>query len=154
MRSKLTWLTGIVAGLVLVAAGLVATNPAPRVPAWAAHDPATSAQPYVVKLHATWCPICIATKGAWAEMQRAYAGNVRFVVFDFTDRESTEATRRRASALGLDAVFAEYEGETGTVLVLDGASKEVRQSLHGLRSAADYGAAIDRARTTALPQPR
>jgi thiol-disulfide isomerase/thioredoxin len=134
-------LAAVAAGLI---AGLVAANPAPRVPA----DPsgaAASFAPYVVKLHARWCPVCMATKGQWAEVQQAYAGRVRFAVFDFTTEATTARSRVEAAALGLGAVFDDYVGETGTVLVLDGVTKDVRDALHGTRAAKDYRAAIDAA---------
>ncbi len=134
---------GVVAFVIGAGAFLTMTNSAPRVPAISDADPPTSRQPYVIKLHSRWCPICMATKGAWATVQSAYTGKVRFVIFDFTDHETTEASRTRAKQLGLEPVFDVYEGETGTVLVLDGMSKEVRQALQGIRSQADYRAAID-----------
>ena len=128
--------------LAAAAAVLIALNPAPKVPAISAGD-VVSSQPYVIKLHARWCLICMTTKGAWAAVQEAYAGRVRFVVFDFTSDATTEASRVEAVRLGLGTVFEEYRPETGTVLVIDGVSKEVRHALHGHRQAADYRAAID-----------
>ena len=128
--------------LTAAAAILIALNPAPRVPAISTGDGASS-QPYVIKLHARWCLICMTTKGAWAAVQDAYAGKVRFVVFDFTSDATTEASRIEAGRVGLGTVFEEYGPETGTVLVLDGVSKEVRHALHGHRQAADYRAVID-----------
>jgi thiol-disulfide isomerase/thioredoxin len=128
--------------LAAAAAGLIALNPAPKVPAISAGDIASS-QPYVIKLHARWCLICMTTKGAWAAVQQDYAGKVRFVVFDFTSDATTEASRVEAARLALTTVYEEYGPETGTVLVVDGVSKEVRHALHGHRQAADYRAAID-----------
>jgi hypothetical protein len=128
---------GLVAGLV---AWLLVTNPAPGVPD---SGDVPSAAPFVVKLHARWCAICMATKGAWAEIQQAYTGKVRFVVFDFTSETTTATSRRHAARLGLETAFDEYEGETGTVLVLDGTTRDVRHSLHGHRDSAQYRAAID-----------
>jgi thiol-disulfide isomerase/thioredoxin len=139
----------VVAAAAGLAAWLVVANPAPRVPA----DPsgaAASSAPYVVKLHARWCPVCMTTKGQWAEVQQAYAGRVRFAVFDFTTEETTARSRVEAVALGLGAVFDEYVGETGTVLVLDGATHDVRDAIHGTRAVEDYRTAID----VALAQAR
>ena len=119
---------------------LMVLNPAPEVPE---SGDVVGTLPYVVKLHARWCPICMTTRDAWATVQNAYVGRVRFVVFDFTSASTTEASRAQARRLGLDAVFDEYEGETGTVLVLDGESRAVRHALHGRRDAAEYRAAID-----------
>jgi hypothetical protein len=140
---SIRWLRAglVVAGLVAGAvAWLLVTNPAPVVPDSGDVPPAA---PVVVKLHARWCAICMATKGAWTEVQQAYAGRVRFVVFDFTSDTTTEVSRGQAARLGLEAVFNEYVGETGTVLVLDGTTRDVRHSLHGHRDSAQYRAAID-----------
>jgi hypothetical protein len=92
------------------------------------------------------------TKDAWTSLEHAYAGRVRLVVFDFTTTASTEASRVEARRLGLETVFDEYVGETGTVLVLDGASKTVRDALHGRRNPREYEAAIDKA-LAARPPP-
>jgi hypothetical protein len=138
-------LSAAILGALLGGAGaiLIVTNPPPEVSVSA--DLGEPPLPYVVKLHARWCPICMATKGAWASVQSAYAGRVKFAVFDFTSAGTTEASRDQARRLGLEAVFDEYEGETGTVLVLDRTSGEVRQALHGLRNQGEYRAAIDAA---------
>jgi hypothetical protein len=130
--------TGVAAAAVAV---LIITNPAPEVPSTEAVS--AEAAPYVIKLHARWCPICMVTRGAWATVQDAYAGRVRFVVFDFTSDATTETSRAEAVRLGLEDVFDDYVGETGTVLVLDGASREVLHSLHGHHDEAEYRAAID-----------
>jgi hypothetical protein len=142
---KKRWVVVLLSAVGLLAAAaaiLIALNPAPKVPPVSAGDLASS-QPYVIKLHARWCLICMTTKGAWAAVQQDYAEKVRFVVFDFTSDATTEASRVEAGRLGLGTVFEEYGGETGTVLVLDGVSKEVRHALHGHRQAADYRTAID-----------
>ena len=128
---------GLLGGVVAI---LLATNPAPHVPVIS--DVGGSTQPYVVKLHARWCPVCMATKDEWAAVQDAYTGRVRFVVFDFTSAATTDASRAEARRLGLDAVFDEYSGATGTVLVLDGA-KAIKHSLQGVLDQSKYRAAID-----------
>jgi len=45
--------------------------------------------------------------------------------------------------LGLERVFDENAGWTGTILVVDGRTREVTTSLHGDRDFAPYRAAID-----------
>jgi hypothetical protein len=133
----------VVVGLAASIAVALVTNPAPQVPFIATDDVAGAARPFVVKLHARWCPVCMATKDAWADLSIHYAGKVRLVVFDFTTDRTTDASRVEAARLGLDAVFSDYEGETGTVLVLDGRSKEIKHSLHGNLAPAEYRRAID-----------
>ena len=71
------------------------------------------------------------------------------LVFDFTTASTTETSRLEARRLGLEGVFEEYNGETGTVLVVDAASKGVRQAVHGVHDAATYRAAIDATLATA-----
>jgi thiol-disulfide isomerase/thioredoxin len=126
-----------------VAAVLLATNPAPPVDEGTWDARATT--PIVVKLHARWCPVCMATKDVWASVATEYAGRVRFVVFDFTSNAATTASRARARAAGLEPLFDDYIGETGTVLVLDGGSHDVKYRLHGDREIGHYRDAIDSA---------
>jgi hypothetical protein len=133
----------VVVGLAASIAVALVTNPAPRVPFISADDGTGSGRPFVVKLHARWCPVCMVTKDAWADVSLRYAGRVRLVVFDFTTDRTTDASRVEARRLGLDAVFSDYEGATGTVLVLDGTSKEIKHSLHGNLAAEEYRRAIE-----------
>jgi thiol-disulfide isomerase/thioredoxin len=138
---------GLVLASVLVATGaiLLIGNPAPDVPVIPAVEARAPSRPYVIKLHARWCPVCMTTKDAWTDVQEAYASRVNLVVFDFTTTATTEASRSRARTLGLETVFDEHAGETGTVLVLDRTSKKVREALHGSRDLSEYRAAIDAA---------
>jgi hypothetical protein len=122
---------------------LVFNNAAPEVPALSDADAADAARPYVIKLHARWCPVCMVTRDEWAVVEGEYAGKVRLVVFDFTSDATTATSRQQAARLGLEEVFDEFVGETGTILVLDGRTKEIRHVLHGSRDEADYRAAID-----------
>lgn len=133
---------GVTGGVIAL---LIWTNPAPRVPSIPVVDPARARAPYVVKLHARWCPVCMVTKDQWANVQAAYDGEVRFVVFDFTTGATTETSRAEARRLGLDAVFEDYVGETGTVLVVDGTTNAIRNSLHGNLELTEYRSAIDAA---------
>jgi len=145
-RLRFVLVAALVAAIAAGAFAMVA-NPAPTVAPLSAAEISASTQPYVVKLHARWCPVCMVTKDVWSDVQAAYAGRVRLVVLDFTTDATTEASRAEAKRLGLDAMFDEYAGVTGSVLVLDGVSKEVKRELHGSRDLAEYRAAIDAAIT-------
>jgi hypothetical protein len=137
----------IVLGAVLVAAGYViyAGNAAPTVPPVSAVEAAKAGKPYVVKLHAQWCAVCVVTKGMWSQIEDAYAGRVHLVVLDFTNEANTEASRAEAARLGLTEFFNEYGGATGTIVVLDGRTRQVTASINGSRDFAEYRAAIDAA---------
>lgn len=131
--------------LAALVAFLLITNAAPRVAVLSDADAQSAGAPYVVKLHARWCPLCMSTRGVWAKIDETYAGRVRFAVFDFTNETTTRASEVEARRLGLGALFDEYVGETGTILVLNGSSKEVIGDLHGERDFELYRAAIDKA---------
>jgi hypothetical protein len=138
-----------IAGLLLVVivatgAVLYARNTTPVVPPIAAAEAAAAGAPWVVKLHAQWCPVCMMTKGMWSEIETHYAGRVRRAVFDFTDEATTAATRAEAERLGLSAVLDEVGFATGPVVVLDGRTKEILAWLDS-RDFADYREAIDAA---------
>jgi thiol-disulfide isomerase/thioredoxin len=147
VRRALVAALAVVAALGGAGAFLYARNATPVVPAIATAEAAAPGGPWVVKLHAQWCPVCMLTKGMWSEIEQQYAGRVRLAVFDFTDADTTAASRREAQRLGLDAVFEEAGFATGPILVLDGRTKEVVAWINGSRNFADYRAAIDSALT-------
>ena len=129
------------ASLAGTAAVLYAVNGAPSVPKPAA-DPA---RPFVVKLHARWCPYCLMQKDEWSRIEEAYADRVNFVVLDFTNERTTERSRREADRLNLLAFFNEYAGSTGLVVVLDARTKAVLAEVGGSPDFDDYRVAIDTA---------
>lgn len=139
---------------VLIAAGSImyVRNVAPSVPPVSPVEAAKTGKPYVVKLHAQWCPVCMVTKDVWTQIERAYAQRVNLVVLDFTTDANTEASRAEAARLGLTKFFDEYGGATGSIVVLDGGTREVAASINGSRDFAEYRAAIDAALATAGPR--
>lgn len=99
--------------------------------------------PFVVKIHARWCPICMASKPAWMKLQKSYGKRARFVVFDVTSGSSKETSRTEAVRLGLEEFFGSYHGRPGSVFIVDGASKEVLASMDGLHGYSAYSAALE-----------
>jgi len=129
--------------VVAVASVMYVRNAAPTVPTIFPVEAANPSRPYVVKLHARWCPICMLTKTAWSQIAATYSGRANFVVFDFTNQATTDLSRAEAKRLGLEKFFGENAGSTGTIAVLDGRTKQETASIHGIRSVDDYRAAID-----------
>jgi thiol-disulfide isomerase/thioredoxin len=132
---------------VLLASGYVLylRNQAPSVPPVTAEEAARADKPYVVKLHAQWCAVCMVTKTVWARIEETYSGRVHLVVLDFTNDANTNASKAEATRLGLSRFFDEFGGSTGTVFVLDGRTKEVTASINGSRDFDEYRAAIEAA---------
>jgi thiol-disulfide isomerase/thioredoxin len=145
LRKLLFAAAGIVAILIATGSFLYLSNTTPTVAAISDADAATTGRPWVVKLHAQWCPICMLTKGVWSEIEQTYAGRVRFVVLDFTDEATTAASAAEAERLGLGDFFAAATGTTGTIVVLDGRTKADRAWITGSRDPADYAVEIDAA---------
>jgi thiol-disulfide isomerase/thioredoxin len=141
---KKTFIASLVVAVALAVVGIVmfATNPPPKV---ARLSGLGSEKPYVVKLHARWCPVCMLTKAAWSEIEKAYSASVNLVVFDFTNGNATEASRSEAKRIGLETFFEEHAGWTGAIAVVDGRTKKVITMLEGRHSVAEYRAAIDAA---------
>jgi thiol-disulfide isomerase/thioredoxin len=128
--------------LVGTVAVLFAINAAPSVSAMPVADPG---KPFVVKLHARWCPYCLMQKDEWSAIETAYTGRVNFVVLDFTNERTTERSRSEAERLNLVPFFDEYAGVTGVVVVVDGRTKDVLAEVGGNQTFEEYRAAIDAA---------
>ena len=142
LKKALTVLLSSALALAVIGYVLYLGNSAPVAPPIAAADLANPARPYVIKLHAQWCPVCMVTKGVWGEIEKTYAGRVNLVVFDLTTEADTATSRAEAKRLGLESFFEEYEGSTGLVVVLS-ARREVLASIKGSRDFSLYRAAID-----------
>ena len=144
-RNFIAFGLAIVVALATIGVSLYLTNATPPVPAISATEAAAGDRPWVVKLHAQWCPICMLTKGVWSRIEQTYSGRVRLVVFDFTDRETTAASRAEAERLGLAALFDKADSATGPIIVLDSSTKEIRAWIYGSRDFDEYSAAIEAA---------
>jgi thiol-disulfide isomerase/thioredoxin len=131
-------------GLVGVGYVMYLANRAPVAPSISAAEASSPTKPFVVKLHAQWCAVCVITTSVWSQIQEEYAGRVNFLVLDFTDEQTTDASEAAAERVGLKRIFDEA-GATGIVLVVDARTKEVTASIGGSRDVTEYRAAIDTA---------
>ena len=145
MRKLLTAALVLVAAVTVTGAILYARNSTPVVPTIATADAAAAGAPWVVKLHAQWCPVCMMTKGMWSRIESQYAQRVRLAVFDFTDEATTAASRAEAERLGLGPFLDEAGIATGTIVVLDGRTKDILAWINGSRDFDEYRQAIDAA---------
>jgi thiol-disulfide isomerase/thioredoxin len=143
IRKTLLAMASLAVVLIAVGGVLYIRNTTPVAPAISAADAANPSKPYVVKLHAQWCPICMLTKGVWSQVETTYAGRANFVVFDFTNDATTSASKAEATRLGLRKFFDENVGATGSISVLDGRSGREMASVQGVHGFDEYRAAID-----------
>ena len=145
IRKLLAAAAAVAVALGATVAVLYVSNSAPVVPALSAAEAAASTKPFVIKLHARWCPYCMLTKDEWARVEQAYAGRVNFVVLDATNEAAIERSRLQAERLNLRQFFDDYNGATGLMVVLDGRTKEVLAEVGGNAPFEEFQAAIDMA---------
>lgn len=146
VRRKKVALIAVVMLLAPVVAGYVMylRNTAPATPPVSAAEASNPTKPFVVKVHAQWCAVCMLTTSMWTRIEDEYEGRVNFLVMDFTDDRTTDVSRAESERVGLGRVFEET-GSTGVVLIVNGRTKEVMATIAGSRNFEDYRAAIDAA---------
>ncbi len=107
--------------------------------AMGAEPAADAAKPWVVKIHADWCPTCVRLMPTW---ERIEAERARLVVFDVTDERTSLAAARQAEKLGLTEFFGAFGKRTGTIAVLDPDSARPVKVLKGETDLRAYEQAI------------
>ncbi|MGB3641115.1 MAG: thioredoxin domain-containing protein [Rivularia sp. (in: cyanobacteria)] len=100
-------------------------------------------KPVVVDIYADWCAGCKKIKPTLEALKKEYGSTANFVVFDVTDKTTTEASTAKAKELGLEDVFAKYKAKTATVAVMNPATGEVVELFQKNQNKADYVAALD-----------
>ena len=107
---------------------------------------ADPAKPFIVKIHADWCGTCTRLEPTWEALDAKFGSKVRLVVLDVTDRESVARATAEADRLGIREFFDTYKSKTGTVGVLDGASRQPVSVMKGETDLAAYESAVAKAR--------
>lgn len=116
-------------------------------PPWFAVDNASDAsRPLVVKIHADFCPTCIALDSTWSQLDARVGDGARMVVLDVTNEERFQDTVRIARYMGLGDFLEKHMEDTGTIAILHGATREPLATFHGERDLARYLSALERAR--------
>ena len=100
-------------------------------------------KPVVVDIYADWCAGCKKIKPTLEALKKEYGDTANFVVFDVTDKSTTEASEAKAKELGLSDVFAKYKAKTATVAVMNPETGEVVELFQKNQNKGDYVAALD-----------
>jgi thiol-disulfide isomerase/thioredoxin len=107
---------------------------------------ADASKPFIVKIHASWCGTCTRLEPTFEVLQERIGDEVRIVVLDVSDPEAVVRSATEADRLGIREFFDSYKTRTGTVGVLDGATREPVTVFKGELNAATYEAAVEKAR--------
>ena len=100
-------------------------------------------KPVVVDIYADWCAGCKKIKPTLEALKEEYGSKANFVVFNVTDKSTTEASAAKAKELGLEDVFAKYKAQTATVAVMNPGTGEVVELFQKNPNKGDYVAALD-----------
>jgi thiol-disulfide isomerase/thioredoxin len=102
-------------------------------------------KPTVVKIYAEWCAACQKMKPIMASLQQQYGNNVNFVIFDVSDRASTQTSQAKAQQLGLSNFFDAHKSQTATVAIIDSSNGNALEEFRKNLNQQDYENAIDMA---------
>ncbi len=100
-------------------------------------------KPVVVDIYADWCAGCKKIKPTLEALKQEYGSKANFVVFDVTDKTTTEASAAKAKELGLEDLFTKYKAQTATVAVVNPGTGDVVKLFQKNPNKGDYVAALD-----------
>jgi thiol-disulfide isomerase/thioredoxin len=103
------------------------------------------AKPKVVKIYADWCPACQKLKPIMASLQQQYGDSANFIVFDVSDRATTQASEAKAQQLGLGDFFTAHKSQTATIAVINPSNGQTIEQFRKNFDRQDYVNAIDSA---------
>jgi thiol-disulfide isomerase/thioredoxin len=102
-------------------------------------------KPVVVDIYATWCPGCKNIAPTLSSLKQQYQGRAHFVVFDVTDRTTTQMAEEKAKQLGLSEFLMANKTQTSMVAIIDPATGNVLQQFRNNPDKGDYVSALDTA---------
>ncbi len=100
-------------------------------------------KPVVVDIYASWCPGCKNIAPTLSKLEQQYGTKMNLVVFDVSDAKTTQASMKKAAALGLTNFFNANKSKTSTVAIIDPANGKVVKQFQNNPELADYTAALD-----------
>ncbi|MBW4551397.1 MAG: redoxin family protein [Aphanocapsa sp. GSE-SYN-MK-11-07L] len=102
-------------------------------------------KPVVVDIYASWCPGCKNIAPTLSNLKQQYQGKANFVVFDVSDRETTQMAEAKAKQLGLSDFLMANKTQTSMVAIIDPATGKVLKQFRNNPNQEDYVAVLNRA---------
>lgn len=78
----------------------------------------------MAKIHADWCGSCKILEPSFVALRKRFSDTATFVVFDRTNKESTQKSKQMAAELHLEDAFEQHT-KTGQILVFNAKSGEL-----------------------------
>lgn len=82
-------------------------------------------KPAIVKISADWCSACQRLSPVMNSLQQQFNGKANFIVFDVTNRKTTEAATARAKQLGLSNFLAAHRAQTSTIAIINPSNGQI-----------------------------
>lgn len=102
-------------------------------------------KPVVVDIYASWCSKCKNIAPTLSRLKQQYQGKAHFVVFDVTDRATTQMAEMKAKELGLSEFLAANKSQTSLVAIIDPANGRVLRQFRNNPNQGDYTAVLNNA---------
>lgn len=102
-------------------------------------------KPTIVKIYADWCSACQRLRPVTTSLQQQFSGQANFVIFDVTNRATTQAAQAKARELGLNDFFTTYRGQTSTVAIINPSNGQILRQFRYNFNQQDYVNGIESA---------
>jgi len=96
-----------------------------------------------VDIYATWCPGCKNIAPTLSSLKEKYKDTANFVVFDVTNKKTSEAAEKKAKELGLYKFFQANKSQTATVAIINPANGKVITQFRKNPNQEDYTKVLD-----------
>jgi thiol-disulfide isomerase/thioredoxin len=107
--------------------------------------PQLQGKPVVVDIYASWCPGCKNIAPTLSRLKQQYQGKAHFVVFDVSDRTTTQMAEAKAKQLGLSEFLMTNKTQTSMVTIIDPATGKVLKQFRNNPNQDDYVAVLNSA---------
>ena len=102
-------------------------------------------KPTVVKIYADWCSACQRLRPVTNSLQQQFNGKANFVVFDVTNRTTTQAAEAKARQLGLSNFLSAHRAQTSTIAVINPSNGQILRQFRYNFNQQEYVSAINQA---------
>jgi thiol-disulfide isomerase/thioredoxin len=95
-------------------------------------------KPTIVKIYADWCSACQRLQPVTESLQQQFGEQANFVIFDVSNRSTTQAAEAKARELGLSDFLATYRSQTSTVAIINPSNGQILRQFRYNFNQQDY----------------